>query len=175
MSDLEESGEITFRPISQQVSSPSLDDGNTHTPTGDVSANVFLLAYRSAQHEATGVSPCEMMLGRHVSLPADLVLGKAEPYPLTVWPIATSQIERVGLDVGGKLFVTTRTTLRNYPKSLLFKLVDDPTIKSCYIRDSLEVYFVDQDPELFNIILHFYRDSVRNVVCHLPTHPEASY
>lgn len=40
MSDLDESGEVTFRPISQQVSSPSLDDGNTHTPTGDVSANV---------------------------------------------------------------------------------------------------------------------------------------
>lgn len=93
------------------------------------------------------------------------------PYPLTVLSIATSQRERVGLDVGGKLFVTSRTTLRNYPKSLLFKLVDDPTIKPCYIRDSLEVYFGDRDPEFFNIILHFYRDSVRNVVCHLPTHP----
>lgn len=81
MSDLEESGEVTFRPISQQVSSPIMDDGNTHTPTGDVSANVSLLmlAYRSAQHEATGVSPCQMMLGWHVSLPADLVLGRAEP------------------------------------------------------------------------------------------------
>lgn len=61
------------------------------------------------------------------------------------------------------MFFTSRTTLRNYPKSLLFKLVD--------IRDSLIVYFVDRDPEFFNIILHFYRDGVRNVVCHLPTHP----
>lgn len=40
MSDLEESGEVTFRPNTQQVLSPSLDDGNTHTPTDDVSANV---------------------------------------------------------------------------------------------------------------------------------------
>lgn len=93
------------------------------------------------------------------------------PYHLTVWSAATSQRDRVGLDVGGKLFVTSRTTLGNYPKSLLFKLVDDPTVQPCYIRDSLNVYFVDRDPEFFNIILNFYRDGVRNVVCHLPTHP----
>lgn len=43
--------------------------------------------------------------------------------------------------------------------------MDDPTIQPCYIRDSLSVYFVDRDPEFFNIILHFYRDGVRNVIC----------
>lgn len=57
------------------------------------------------------------------------------------------------------MFFTSRTTLRNYPKSLLFKLVD--------IHDSLIVYFVDRDPEFFYIILHFYRVGVRNV----PTYP----
>lgn len=65
------------------------------------------------------------------------------PYPLTVWSVATSQWDRVGLDVGGKMFFTSRTTLRNYPKSLLFKLVD--------IHDSLIVYFVDRDPELESV------------------------
>lgn len=69
------------------------------------------------------------------------------PYPLTVRSVATSQRDRVGLGVGGKMFVTSRITLRNYPKTLLFKLVD--------IRDSFIVYFVDRDPEFFNIILHF--------------------
>lgn len=92
-------------------------------------------------------------------------------YPLTVWSVATSQSDRVGLDVGGKLFVTSRTTLRNCPKALLFKLVDDPAIQPCYISDSFSVYFVDQDPEFFNIILHFHRDGVRNVVCQFSTHP----
>lgn len=80
-------------------------------------------------------------------------------YPLTVWFVATSQRDRVGLGVGGKMFVTSRITLMNYPKTLLFKLVD--------IRDSLIVYFVDRDPEFFFIILHFYRVGVRNV----PTYP----
>lgn len=81
------------------------------------------------------------------------------PYPLTVRSVATSQRDRVGLGVGGKMFVTSRITLMNYPKTLLFKLVD--------IRDSLIVYFVDRDPEFFYIILHFYRVGVRNV----PTYP----
>ena len=39
---------------------------------------LLMLAYRSAEHETTDVSPCEMMFGRHVSLPADLVLGKLQ-------------------------------------------------------------------------------------------------
>ena len=39
---------------------------------------LLMYAYRSAQHETTDVSPCEMMIGRHVSLPADLVLGRLQ-------------------------------------------------------------------------------------------------
>lgn len=51
-----------------------------------------------------------------------------EPYPLTVWYVATSKRYRIGLDVGGKLLVTSRTTLGNYRKSLLFKLVEDHSV-----------------------------------------------
>ena len=40
---------------------------------------LLMLAYRSSIHEATGVSPCEMMFGRHISLPIDLLLGRLEP------------------------------------------------------------------------------------------------
>lgn len=36
------------------------------------------LQVRSATHDSTGVSPCEMMLGRKVSLPIDLVLGRVD-------------------------------------------------------------------------------------------------
>ena len=39
---------------------------------------LLMLAYRSAQHETTGVSPCKMMFGRYVSLPADLELGRLQ-------------------------------------------------------------------------------------------------
>lgn len=66
-----------------------------------------MLAYRFAQHEAIGVSPCEMMLGRHVSLPADLVLGRTEPEnSLNMSEYAfklTQTIERIHNFAKGKL------------------------------------------------------------------------
>ena len=45
----------------------------------DIYLPLLTLAYRSSIHEATGVSPCEMMFGRHISLLIDLVLGRLEP------------------------------------------------------------------------------------------------
>lgn len=39
---------------------------------------LLVLQYRSTQQETTGASPCEMMLGMHVSLLADLVLEMSE-------------------------------------------------------------------------------------------------
>ena len=46
----------------------------------------LLMAYRTAVHEATGHSPSELMLGRHLRLPVDLVLERPEeesPYLTT--------------------------------------------------------------------------------------------
>lgn len=40
---------------------------------------LLMLAYRSATHEATGVSPNEMVFGRSATLPVDLVLGRPDP------------------------------------------------------------------------------------------------
>lgn len=59
MSGLEESGEVTFRPISKQVSSPSLDDMSTHTPAGDVSANVSENAKKSLVRVLQDQCACE--------------------------------------------------------------------------------------------------------------------
>lgn len=40
---------------------------------------LLMLAYRSATHEATRVSPNEMVFGRSATLPVDLVLGRPDP------------------------------------------------------------------------------------------------
>ena len=40
---------------------------------------LLMLAYHSSSHESTGLSPCEMVFGRPVVLPIDLVLGRVEP------------------------------------------------------------------------------------------------
>ena len=38
-----------------------------------------MMAYRSSMHESTGFMPNEMMFGREVLLPLNLVIGQAEP------------------------------------------------------------------------------------------------
>ena len=40
---------------------------------------LLMMAYRSSVHESTGFTPNEMMFGREVLLPLDLVIGRAEP------------------------------------------------------------------------------------------------
>jgi hypothetical protein len=40
---------------------------------------LLMLAYRSAAHESTGISPCEMVFGRSIILPIDLILGRVSP------------------------------------------------------------------------------------------------
>ena len=41
----------------------------------DVHLQVLMLAYRSSLHESTGHTPCNMMLGREIHLPLDLLYG----------------------------------------------------------------------------------------------------
>lgn len=36
---------------------------------------IFLLAYRTATHKSTGFSPCEMIFGRNVAIPAEILFG----------------------------------------------------------------------------------------------------
>ncbi|GBM53917.1 hypothetical protein AVEN_64840-1 [Araneus ventricosus] len=44
-------------------------DWDTHLP-------LFLLAYRSAKHEVTGLTPAEMLFGRTLRMPCDILFGR---------------------------------------------------------------------------------------------------
>ena len=35
--------------------------------------------YHSAVHETTGYTPCELLLGRQIEVPLDILLGKPKP------------------------------------------------------------------------------------------------
>lgn len=85
--------------------------------------------------------------------------------------IAQVQRERIGLDIGGKVFVTTKSALLRLSKLLFGRMLKDPTVSFCYAKDHADVYFLDRDSDFFLIILHFLRDVPRNTSCHLPSDP----
>ena len=65
----------------------------------------------------------------------------------------------VTFNVRGRIFQTTLTTLRRFPESVLYKMVDweqkskrDTSSKSLHS----EAFFIDRDPDLFATILHYH-------------------
>ncbi|CAC5382342.1 unnamed protein product [Mytilus coruscus] len=54
---------------------------SNHQKDWDKFVPVLMIAYRSAEHESTGVSPCRMMYGREINLPVDLLFGKSPDGP----------------------------------------------------------------------------------------------
>ncbi|GFY18173.1 retrovirus-related Pol polyprotein from transposon 412 [Trichonephila clavipes] len=62
---------------------PIPDQEAPHQPTrlGPESSSLFLLAYRSAVHETTGYSPSQMLFGRDLRLPCDLLFGRPPDTP----------------------------------------------------------------------------------------------
>ena len=67
----------------------------------------------------------------------------------------------VTFNVRGCIFQTTLTTLRQFPESIPYKIVQDelegnraPSIKSEV--QVLQAFFIDRDPDLFAAILQFY-------------------
>ena len=62
-------------------------------------------------------------------------------------------MDKIRLDVGGRLFVTTAKTLSNVPDTRLSAL----TNTSAEYNKETNTYFFDRSPELFNWVLDFYR------------------
>ena len=46
-----------------------------HQSDWDLQAALFLRSYRCMSHSTTGITPCMLMFGRPLSLPADLEFG----------------------------------------------------------------------------------------------------
>jgi hypothetical protein len=53
---------------------------STHQRDWDEMLPIFLLAYWASTHETTGMTPANMVLGRELRLPCDLLFG-ASPGP----------------------------------------------------------------------------------------------
>ena len=63
----------------------------------------------------------------------------------------------ISLDVGGKIFKTKFETITKYPDSALAKMFNDPGIEETLTKTENGDYFLDIDPEDFEIILKFLR------------------
>merc|ERR1712142_1026793 len=64
--------------------------------------------------------------------------------------------EWVKLNVGGTIFMTTRTTLCRDQKSFLYRLIqDEPDLNSD--KDEMGAFVIDRDPTYFGPILNYLR------------------
>ena len=82
--------------------------------------------------------------------------------------IRVDQLDRIYLNVGGKVFLTTRNTLRRAPDCLLAKMLYQ-NVKSYSERNHVPEYFLDRDPCNFGLILHYLRDGPLGVSCNFPS------
>lgn len=63
----------------------------------------------------------------------------------------------IKLNVGGRLFLTTRTTLSKDPKSFLCRICQDEShLKS--EQDEYGAFMIDRDPDYFEPVLNFLRN-----------------
>ncbi|KAI1697601.1 BTB/POZ domain-containing protein [Ditylenchus destructor] len=63
----------------------------------------------------------------------------------------------VRLNVGGKLFQTTKDTLSQYPESFLARMVNGDLQSE---KDETGAFLIDRDPEHFRVILNYLRSPV---------------
>jgi len=68
-----------------------------------------------------------------------------------------SKDEIVTLDVGGTLFKTTLTTLRQYPGSMLAAMIDRSSGRAPAMKSEDGSYFIDRNPKAFAAVLNYLR------------------
>lgn len=85
-------------------------------------------------------------------------------HPSTVLSFQKMEKDLITLNIGGTVFKTLRSTLKKFPHSKLGKLKSS---SRNYINSSNE-YFFDRSPELFNVILDYYRSE--DIQLHIPSY-----
>merc|ERR1711981_237202 len=76
--------------------------------------------------------------------------------PPTCNPSTSLRKEWVRLNVGGTLFMTTKTTLCKDPKSFLYRLCQDSSDLGSE-KDETGAFLIDRDPKYFGPVLNFLR------------------
>ncbi|KAJ3286372.1 hypothetical protein HK104_009065 [Borealophlyctis nickersoniae] len=71
----------------------------------------------------------------------------------------SSPADRIDLNVGGRIFSTTRSTLLLHPESMLAGLVrfHTNTEATTTAHQSIPTIFIDRDPDVFQVVLSYLR------------------
>ena len=96
--------------------------------------------------------------------------------------IAEISKNRLLLNIGGKKFETSASTLKNEPDGLLAEMISKDSAVAPYKTEGLTTYFLDRNPRFFDFVLDYLRDPL-NFVKILPSnkqvlrqlHVEATY
>jgi hypothetical protein len=87
---------------------------------------LLMLAYRFSVHESTGISPNEMVFGRQVTLPIDLVLGRTDSERNGISDYIqnlSEKIDKVHSFARNNLELNSQNMLREYNTMLRFNTV----------------------------------------------------
>ncbi|CAG2219664.1 unnamed protein product [Mytilus edulis] len=99
---------------------------SNHQKDWDKFVPILMMAYRSAEHESTGVSPCKMMYGREINLPVDLLFGKSPDTSKSSISDFVNDLEHTLLTVHEfartNLNVASDVMKRNYDHNIHLKL-----------------------------------------------------
>jgi hypothetical protein len=68
---------------------------STHQRDWDERLPIFLLAYRASTHETTGMMPANMVFGRELRLPCDLLFGAPPDKEQSTTDYAAKLVERL--------------------------------------------------------------------------------
>ncbi|KAK6182068.1 hypothetical protein SNE40_009832 [Patella caerulea] len=173
---------LTTSPVLPKAS--GCTDNQRTAPSSPSSQNWRPWERPRAQHSETPFSPSRLSLGEISSselesvVDLDVAAALPEvPVPVAYQPTSIrtlrlrdcegSKNKRIYLNIGGKKFETSVSTMSSDPSSLLAGMVEpNSPFKPYYVEDIL-CYFLDRNPRYFEIILDYLRNINISPVAHL--------
>lgn len=147
----------------QQLSSPT--PPNHASPSGIPSPSLDRIGGQNIAAEGGGSGGCHQMTNHQ---PDDTTTASAESTPdhhhneetekAVAMAMAMAEEDRIVLNIGGRKFEMLRSTLQNYPDTLLGTMFH-PRNRSLLrtVPGTTNEFFLDRDAEMAALILNFYR------------------
>ena len=140
----------------------NLRDWDEHIP-------MPMMAYRSAVHESTGISPHKMMFGRHITIPLDLTLGRVDlitqytykseyAYKLALNLAKIHEHARQQLHISSQNMMRPGNSIQNYTKtSINLVILSGYLSLKVATRENLTVHGLDLIESIRKLMMFFTR------------------